>query len=361
MGIREPGGNQLVDIKSFGTTRNGCDTHLYTYTDEQGMRFSVTDYGASLVSLIVPDKSGNMLDIVLGYDAILGYERQFQCLGSVIGRCCNRIERGKFCIDDVKYKVSRNFGPHHIHGGFEGFHRRIWTFKEIDNGMEFSYVSEDGEEGYPGRLDISVRYMIEDGNVLVLEYDGMSDKDTVCNITNHTYFNLNGYNSGNVYNHYMKINADEFTEANKYAFPNGKIVSVDGTPMDFREFKRIGEDIGSKYKQIKWNQGFDNNYIIKDYDGSDIPKFCACTFSEQTGIKMTTRTTMPGVQFYTGNCLTGAFIGKNGYEMHNHDGFCLETQYYPNAMAHDNFIKPILRAGERYHHITRYEFSTLED
>ena len=159
----------------------------------------------------------------------------------------------------------------------------------------------------------------------------------------------------------MKINADEFTEANKYAFPNGKIVSVDGTPMDFREFKRIGEDIGSKYKQIKWNQGFDNNYIIKDYDGSDIPKFCACTFSEQTGIKMTTRTTMPGVQFYTGNCLTGAFIGKNGYEMHNHDGFCLETQYYPNAMAHDNFIKPILRAGERYHHITRYEFSTLED
>ena len=203
--------------------------------------------------------------------------------------------------------------------------------------------------------------MIENGNTLVLEYDGECDKDTVCNITNHSYFNLNGYDSGNVYSHYLMINAEEYTEANRYAFPNGNIVSVKDTPMDFRVFKQIGKDINSEYKQIKWNKGFDNNYIIKDYDGSDIPKLCACAYSLESGIKLTAKTTMPGVQFYTGNCLTGAFTGKNGQDMVNHDGFCIETQYYPNAMAHDNFIKPILKALERYHHITSYEFTTCEN
>ncbi|MBQ4069628.1 MAG: galactose mutarotase [Lachnospiraceae bacterium] len=349
----------MIEVKSFGITRNGDETQLYTYTDNSGVKFSVTNYGASLVSLIVPDRTGKLLDVVLGYDGVEGYERQFQCVGSVIGRCANRIERGRFNIDGEKYKVTKNFGPHHIHGGYKGFHRNIWTFKELDNGMEFSYISQDGEEGYPGMLNISIKYIIENGNTLVLEYDGISDKDTICNITSHAYFNLNGYNSGNVYSHFMQINSDEYAEANKYAFPNGKLVAVAGTPMDFRTPKMIGTDIDSSFKQIKWNNGYDTNYAIKEYDGSDIPQFCACTYSENSGIKMTTKTTMPGVQFYTGNCLTGAYVGKNGHIMKNHDGFCLETQYYPNAMAHDNFIKPILRAGERYHHITRYEFSTI--
>lgn len=350
----------MIKITPFGKIADDIQTNLYTYRDNSGMEISVTDYGASLVSVIVPDKEGKMIDVALGYDTVTGYERQFQCLGSVIGRCCNRIEKAKFKIGDTKYKVTKNFGPHHIHGGRRGFHRIMWSFKEIDNGMEFSYKSQDGEEGYPGNLDISIRYIVENGNTLVLEYDGISDKDTICNITNHVYFNLNGYNSGNVYEHYLQLNSEEFTEANKYAFPNGNILPVKETPMDFRKFKTIGEDINSNYNQIKWNGGFDNNYLIKDYDGSDILKLCAVSYSEKSGIKMTVKTTMPGVQFYTGNCLTGAYIGKNGHEMTNHDGFCLETQFFPNAMAHDNFIKPILKAGEKYHHVTSYEFTTCE-
>ena len=348
----------MINIGDFGITREGYKTHIYTYTDNSGMQISVTDYGASLISVIVPDKNGKMRDVVLGYDTVTGYERQIQCVGSVIGRCCNRIEWSSFKLNGVKYNVTKNLGPHHIHGGRQGFLRKIWNYKEIENGIELSYLSKDLEEGYPGTLNITLRYMIKNGNTLVLEYEGISDKDTLCNITNHAYFNLNGYNSGKVYEHYIKINAEEYTEANKYAFPNGKINSVENTPMDFREFKKIGQDINSSFSQIKWSGGFDSNYVIKEYDGTDIPKVCAVVYSEESGIKLTALTTMPGLQFYTGNGLTGAYIGKKGHEMTNHDGFCLETQYYPNAMAYDNFIKPVLKAGEKYHHITSYEFTT---
>lgn len=196
----------------------------------------------------------------------------------------------------------------------------------------------------------------KDGNTLQIEYNAYTDKDTLCSITNHTYFNLNGTGNGNVLNHTLTIYSDEFTESNKYCFPNGNILSVEGTPLDFREGKRIGQDILSDYEQVKWYGGYDNNFVIRDYNGDDVPKKVARVVGDKSGIILICESTLPGVQLYTANSIEGT-IGKKGYRMNNHDGFCLEAQYFPNAMAHNNFVQPILRAGDKYHHITRYTFT----
>lgn len=342
--------------EKFGQTKSGEQIYKYTYRDKSGMEISATEYGASLVSVRVPDRDGNFRDVVLGYDDVSGYERQYQCVGNVIGRTCNRIADASFTLNGEKFNLTRNFGPHHMHGGIRGFSRRIWTCYELENGLEFHYVSPDGEENYPGTLIMSVRYIIENGNKLKLEYIGHSDKDTICNLTNHSYFNLNGYNSGDILNHYVQLNCDCFTEANKYAFPNGNILPVEGTVMDFRNGKRIGADIDSDYSQVAWYGGYDSNYGVTGYDGSKTPKPLAYAYAEESGIEMIVETTMPGVQFYTGNSLEDAPMGKGGNKIKKYQGFCLETQYFPDAMAHENFVKPILRAGETYHHITTYEF-----
>lgn len=344
------------EIEEFGHTKSGEQAYLYTYRSDSGMEIKVTDYGASLVSLLVPDAQGNMRDVVLGFDSVSGYERQFQCLGAVIGRTCNRIEHACFTLNEKKYKLSKNFGKHNIHGGHRGFHKRFWKYAEIPGGMEFTYLSRDGEEGYPGNLTIAVRYIIENGTTLKLEYSGQSDQDTICNITNHSYFNLAGHESGSAEQQWIQIFADYYTESDKGGFPNGNLMPVQGTPMDFRRPKRIAEDINSDFPQIRWYQGYDSNFAIRDYDGKDIPKPVACAYDEESGIEMLVTSTMPGVQFYTGNCLNGC-EGKSHRIMQNHDGYCFETQYFPNAMAHKNFVPPILRRGETYHHITTYGFS----
>lgn len=349
-----------MDIAEFGKTREGIEAHLYTYTDKSGMKISVTDYGASLVSVMVPDYRGNMVDVVLGFDNVSGYERQYQCVGSVIGRTCNRIEHAKFKIDGRKYKLTRNFGPHNIHGGRKGFSRQFFQCSPLENGIECTYLSVDGEENYPGNLSVSFRYTVENGDTLKLEYVCTTDKDTLCNLTNHSYFNLNGCDSGTTLDQNIQLFSDYFTEADKYAFPNGNILPVEGTDMDLRQIGKISRNLDSDYSQIKWCGGYDTNYAINGYDGSDVPKKVAYAYSDETKIAMEVESTMPGVQYYTGNSLDDAPVGKHGRQMHKHDGFCLETQYYPNAMAHDNFVQPILRVGDTYHHITTYRF-TIKD
>lgn len=323
------------------------------------MEIRVTDYGASLVSLMVPDRSGGFRDVVLGFDSVAGYERQFQCVGGVIGRTCNRLEYARFYLNGKKYEVTRNFGIHNIHGGREGFHQKIWTYSPLSNGMKFTYFSKDGEEGYPGNLKISIQYIIE-GETLKLQYEGETDADTLCNITSHSYFNLRGCSSGSAKAQWIKIYGDFFAEADKGGFPDGKLLPVEGTPMDFRKPKQMGKDLESTYLQIRWFGGYDSNYAIRGYDGSKMPKPAAWAWDEESGIFMKVKTTMPGMQFYTGNSLDHAPKGKNDSGMRNYDGYCFETQYFPNAMAHDNFVQPILRQGEPYCHITTFEFAISE-
>lgn len=349
----------MFTIKEFGTTKKGEQARLFTYTADNGMQFSVTDFGASIVSIIVPDKDNVMTDVVLGYDNVSDYEKYKNCMGATIGRVCNRIEKAFFDIDGKRYELSKNNGENHIHGGNVGFNHKIWDYKEVENGIEFYYMSVDGEEGYPGNLSVAVRYTIEKGNEFRIEYFAETDKDTLCNLTNHAYFNLEGYNSGDVLNHYVQINADCYTEANENSLPNGNINSVDNTDLDFRNYKKIGDGIGSNHYQIEPYKGYDINYVVNGYENDGKPKVIANVYCKESGIAMEVQTTMPGVQFYTGNYLNGTGIGKNNSEIKNHSGFCLETQYFPNAMAHKNFIKPILRKEEKYNHITSYKFGLI--
>lgn len=345
-----------IEKRNFAKTRKGEEAHIYRCVEENGIGFEISDFGATLLGVFVPDKDGDIVDVVLGYDDLEVYEKHVQCMGATIGRTCNRIENAAFRIDDKKYKLSSCFGPHHIHGGREGFHKKMWEASELPNGVRLKYVSPDMEEGYPGTLGLEVDFTIEDGNTLQIEYNAYTDKDTLCSITNHAYFNLNGTGNGNVLNHTLTIYSDEFTKSNKYCFPNGNILSVEGTPLDFREGKRIGQDILSDYEQVKWYGGYDNNFVIRDYNGDDVPKKVARVVGDKSGIILTCESTLPGVQLYTANSIEGT-IGKKGYRMNNYDGFCLEAQYFPNAMAHNNFVQPILRAGDKYHHITRYTFT----
>ena len=349
----------MFAIKEFGTTKKGERACLFTYTADSGMQFSVTDFGASIVSILVPNKDNVMTDVVLGYDKVSDYEEQENCMGAIIGRTCNRLENASFTIDEKRYELSRNNGKHHIHGGFSGFQKKIWKYKGLLNGIEFSYMSVDGEEGYPGNLTVTVRYTIENGNKLKLEYFAKTDKDTICNLTNHAYFNLQGYDSGDVLNHYVQIDADYYTEVDELSLPNGKINSVDNTVLDFRKHKKIGDGIHSNYYQIAPYKGYDINYVIKGYEKGTQPKAIANVYCKESGITMEVQTTMPGVQFYTGNYLEGSCKGKDESQIINHSGFCLETQYFPNAMAHNNFVQPLLRKGEKYHHITCYKFDKM--
>lgn len=348
----------IVEKRNFGVTRKGEEAHIYKCVASSGMGFEISDFGATLLSIFVPDKEGNIIDVLLGYDNLEVYEKHMQCMGATIGRTCNRIENAEFKLDGKKYKLTTSFGPHHIHGGREGFHKKMWEVSELPNGVSCKYVSPDMEEKYPGTLTLIVNFTIENDNTLQIEYNATTDKDTLCSITSHGYFNLNGSGSGNVLNHTLQIFSDEFTEGNKYCFPNGNILSVEGTPLDFREVKRIGQDIRSDYNQVKWYGGYDNNFSVRDYNGDDVPKLVARAVGDKSNIVLTCESTLPGVQLYTANSVKGT-VGKNGVVMDNHEGFCLEAQYFPNAMAHDNFVQPILKAGDKYHHITRYSFTSL--
>ena len=261
----------------------------------------------------------------------------------------NRIGGAKFTLNGKLYSLYKNDGENHLHGGLRGFNRYVWQAEEVENGLRFSRVSPDGEEGYPGTLHVSVTYLIH-GNTLMLDYQAQSDTDTLCNLTNHAYFNLSG--KGTVLNHLLRINAERFLENDAGCLPTGRLLSVADTPFDFRTEKEIGRDIEQDDIQLKNCGGFDHNFCL---DGGNEAQL----YSKETGIEMTVTTTMPGLQVYSGNFLTDR-IGKNGAAYHKRDAICLETQYYPNAMACEAFEKPILRAGDSYHHTTSFVFSVRQ-
>lgn len=349
-----------IEKKLFGSMSDGRDVDIYTLKNTNGMEVKICTYGGTIVSSSVPTKDGKFLDVILGYDNLESYLSGDKYFGALIGRFGNRIQYGKFNLNGKEYKLAQNDGENHLHGGIKGFDKVIWNAEIISNDknvLKLSYLSRDGEEGYPGNLNVNVTYTLTEDNSIEINYNATTDKDTIVNLTNHAYFNLSGHSSGDVLKQKLMINADKFTVNDKYSIPTGEIRAVEGTPMDFRTLTPIGKNINSDYDQIIFGNGFDHNWALNT-NGSDKVK-AAQAIDEYTGIIMDVYTTTPGVQFYSSNFLDGSDIGKDKAVYNQRNGFCLETQFFPNSINCDKFKSPILRAGEEYNHRTIYKFSTL--
>lgn len=336
-------------------TKDGKEVHKYFIANEQGANLEVIDYGAILVSVCVPDNTGLLRDVVLGYDRLEDYEENPNFFGATIGRSCNRIANGRFEINSVTYQMDQNENENNLHSGKNGFEKRIWNVDEADGDhVVFSLLSPDGDEGFPGEFKISVTYTLTEENEVKIHYSGICDKDTVANMTNHSYFNLGGHDSGLVLDQILQINADSFTPvADSKSIPTGEIAPVKGTPMDFTEEKPIGRDMEADFEQLVFTGGYDHNYVLNNQNGT--VRLAAKAKCEESGIGLEVYTDTPGVQFYAGNFISGS-AGKDGVSYEPRTGFCLETQYYPNSINEPGFPSPILKKGDRYETTTIYHF-----
>lgn len=344
--------------RSYGKTKEGIEVYLFSLSNSNGIKVDITNYGGIIVSIFVPNRNGVFDDIVLGYDQLDEYLKKSPYFGALIGRCANRIENSEFGLNGKKYDLYRNDGSNHLHGGLKGFDKAVWETEVVERdgseSLQLTYRSMDGEEGYPGNLDVTVVYTLTYDNALKIDYFAVSDKDTVVNLTNHTYFNLSGHASGDILKHRLMINADKFTAINKECIPTGEIRSVKGTPMDFTKLKQIGDGILSGYEQIVCGGGYDHNWVLNT-SGESHEKAVELV-DENSGRVMEVYTTKPGIQFYSGNFLNGSEVGKGGAVYNKRNGLCLETQYFPNALKCKHFTSPILRAGKEYRHTTIYKF-----
>jgi aldose 1-epimerase len=314
-----------------------------TIRGANGIEVSVIPYGGAITSLKTRDRHGKLVDIVLGYDTVDDYVRNPRYVGALIGRHANRIADGRFSLNGVEYQLPQNNGPNHLHGGFNGFDKRVWKVRENGNTLHLSYFSKDGEENYPGNLEAFVDFTLRD-NELRLDYRATTDRDTIVNLTNHSYFNLRG--EGTILDHELTLNADSFTPVDEELIPTGGIKPVAGTHMDFRNGKAIGAEIHLG--------GYDHNFVLNDWDGS--LKFAVRLYEPVTGRVLEILTTEPGMQFYSGNFLDGSLIGRNGVAYEKYTGLCLEPQHFPDAPNHPNFPSTVLRPGEEYHQTTIYRF-----
>lgn len=347
--------------KSFyAKTKDGEQVDLFTITNSKGGEVKIVNFGGTVVSLKVPDKAGNFEDVVLGYDDLDSYINNECYFGALIGRNSNRIENAEFTMNGKVYKIAQNSGKHQLHGGFKGFDRVIWEAEIIEkNGEEvlsLKYTSKDGEEGFPGEVKVQVIYSLGEDNSLGLDYSAVSDKDTVVNLTNHSYFNLAGHASGDILSHELMIKADQFTEVDNECIPTGVVLDVQGTPFDFRNFNWIGAGLEVGHQQLDMGGGYDHNFVLKV--SGIAPEKIAEVYEPKSGRVMEVLTTKPGVQLYTGNFITPGTKGKNGAIYNKRSGLCLETQYFPNNLKYKHFKSSILKAGEKYHHITIYKFTT---
>ena len=335
----------------FGKTSSGKAVECYELKNSAGTTAKILTYGARLQSWIF-----NGVDVVLGYDNMTAYEKDSAYIGAVVGRCANRIGGAKFELGGKIYNIDKNDGgKNHLHGGFNGFEKKIWAAEILNDGLKLSVESPDGEGGYPGNFKASVIYRLTEDNALEIEYSATSDADTLCNLTNHTYFNLDGFNSGDILQQKIQILADSYTWANSESVPDGRILPVDNTPMDLREFHKIGEHIDDDFDELNFGQGYDHNFCIGKL--GELKK-AAVAEAATSGIKLEVFTTAPGLQFYAGNFLSGNPAGKGGVEIVRRAGFALESQFYPNAVNLPNFDKPILKSGEIFTSKTIYRLST---
>lgn len=343
-----------VTVRQFGTTKDGKEVKIFTITNEKGMKAEVSELGATLVSLIVPNDKGEAKDVVLGYDDVDSYVKNGNFLGGTIGPNSNRIADHSFELDGVIYTLADNDGGNNLHSDFDiGFHKKLWRGEITGNGVKFSCKKPDMEMGFPGNMDACVTYSISEDNELKLEYEGVSDKATIFNMTNHSYFALGGPDNlkDNLYDTTLWIKSSCYTEIVPGAIPTGKLIEVKGTPMDFNEPKKIGKDIDADYDQMKMVHGYDHNYVIDGYDGKLQKVACASC----DGRTMEVYSDLPGIQFYSGNGLADQ-TGKNGVLYGDRMGFCLETQYFPNCINEPSFISAVKAAGEKYNTVTIYKF-----
>lgn len=341
--------------QSFGTLSDGTEASLYTIANSKGMEVAVSDYGANVVSVFVKDKDGNKRDVILGFDDAAGYEASGSYFGATVGRNCNRISDARIVIDGVEYELEKNDRGNNLHSGSKGLSRVMWSVKEqLSNKITLSYYSPDLEEGYPGNATIEVTFEVTENNDFAIHYYAVSDKKTIFNMTSHCYFNLNGHTSGTVFDQELMIKAYGYTPVkSELSIPTGEILELEGTPFDFRKPKPIGRDIHADHVQIGYSNGYDHNYAIaKETDGMET---VACAYAKESGIQMEVITDAIAIQLYTANGMTEVGKGKNTYP--NYGAFCLETQYFPNAINEPNFVTPLFDAGEPYKSSTMYHFS----
>jgi aldose 1-epimerase len=346
-----------VNIRRFGQTPSGEAVDLYTLTNGKGMEATISTYGGVVVSLKVPDRTGTLGDVVLGFDRFEGYLKPPPYFGAIVGRYGNRIAHAKFTLDGVEYALAKNNGENSLHGGNRGFDKRLWTATHgTGQSLELTYLSKDGEEGYPGNLSTTVTYTLTGNNELRIDYAATTDKDTVLNLTNHSYFNLAGQGNGDVLGHQVTIFADRFTPVDKTMIPTGELRNVQGTPFDFRQPHAIGERIDSGDEQLLLGRGYDHNFVL-NRAGPGL-ELAARVAEPKTGRVLEVLTTEPGVQFYTSNFLDGTLTGKGGKVYGPRSAFCLETQHFPDSPNKPDFPSVVLKPGGHYLTTTVYRFST---
>jgi aldose 1-epimerase len=347
----------IISEESFKSVHKGKTTSLHTLKNKNGLIAQVTNYGAIIVSIYVPDRNGNLADVVQGYDTIKEYiDGNGPYMGAVCGRCANRIGKGKFTLLGKEYTLAVNNGPNHLHGGITGFDKLVWDVVKISSsGVQMEYVSADGEEGYPGKVKVSVTYTLTDDNELRLDYFATTDKSTIVNLAAHSYFNLAGEGSGSIYDQELMINGDFFTPTDETNVPTGEIRSVKDTPMDFTTLHRMGDGIDKEDIQIRYGAGYDHNWVLKHRSGT--LGLAAVAYDPKSGRRMEVLTTQPGVQLYSANWIDNE-KGKGGKKYQRRWAFCLETQHFADAVNKPHFPSTILNPGEEYKHSCIYKFGT---
>ncbi len=348
-----------IKKERFGKTSDGNPVYLYQLQNANNMSAEIIDYGGIVVSLNVPDGNGNFTDVVLGFDSVQGYEKNNLYFGCIVGRFANRIANGRFLLNDNQHRLAQNIKPNHLHGGEKGFDKVIWQAKEMNDSeypaLQLSYLSLNGEEGYPGNLAVQVTYRLTDENDLQIEYFAETDQDTVVNLTNHSYFNLSGHDSGDILDHILTIHAEEYTATDARSIPTGEIKSLAKTPLDFRNPAPVGERIHDQFDALKFGNGYDTNYVLNNEHGMLVK--AAEVFDPKNGLSMEVLTTQPGVQFYSGNHIECNMPGKGGQTTYQkRSGLCLETQHYPDSPNQPHFPSVVLKPEESYKHNTVYRF-----
>ena len=357
--------NENKEIKSsqqqrqtaFTDTLDGKPVNYFTLENKNGMKVEFSNYGATIIGIHVPDKSGLSENVVLGYDSIGGYYSGTSYFGCIVGRFANRIAKGKFSIEGKEYNAPRNNGQNTLHGGLKSIDKQVWDAREINDGIVFSIKIEDGENGYPGELRLKVTYSLREDNSLVIDYQATTDKTTVINVTNHAYFNLAAKQDQTILSHNLMLNASKFTPVDSTLIPTGKQADVANTPFDFTTTKQIGKDIAVANEQLVFGKGYDHNFVLNE--GSEKIKLAAVVTEENSGRKMEVFTTQPGIQFYSGNFLDGA-EKAHGTAYQFRTGFCLETQHFPDSPNQPTFPTTLLKSGEKFESQTIYKFSTLK-
>lgn len=348
----------MIESEHWGK-KNGRRVFLYTLSSDNGSKMTLTNYGARITSLVVPGENGEPIDVVLGFDNPEDYFNDGAYFGAIVGRYANRISKGEFSLGPTDYSLSQNDGLHHLHGGYRGFHSRIWKNSSKDNNREpeikLEYLSEDGEEGYPGNLKVSVSYKLTQTKEVKIQITAIADRATIANISNHNYYNLSG-GKEKINDHELKIRAEKFTPTDQQGIPSGELLPVEGTPFDFREPEIIGEKINTYSQQLRNKGGYDHNFVLKGQESGK--KSAAEVYSPSTGLSLKLKTNQPGLQFYTGNFLEENLKGKKGARYGPRYGLCLEPQIFPDSPNHSKFPSAVVKPGKPYEHTIVLDFKT---